>query len=210
MKKLIFAPIIGIIMGILLMYRGYMYYGLGMYIVSILTIIFIIIFGDMSLETKNILQSMILFPILQIISISIPQLFEAAYLRYVLICAIMLIPIYSIAKGQLVSFGSLEQGSKKFYVYLPTVILIGTIVATIMQYVNITSDVYSTSVEIISVGEKFATIFLAISLLISVFLSDTKYWNKYTSDTLDICSDSMLIVFVMTVINKTAIIVISQ
>lgn len=200
MKKLVvYIPIIGMIAGIYLMLNDEIYYSLGIYIISILIIILIIIFGHLSLETKNILQSLILLPVLQIINFSVPQFFTIIYLRYILVYAIMGIPIYSIIRNL---YSSSKDFGINFRIYLPIIILIGTIVTMIIQYIDILSGTYTITLENIFMGEKLATIFLIMILLISVFVSDTKYWNKYNSNTLDMCSDPMLIIFMMTIANN--------
>ena len=200
MKKLVvYIPIIGMIAGIYLMLNDEIYYSLGIYIISILIIILIIIFGHLSLETKNILQSLILLPVLQIINFSVPQFFTIIYLRYILVYAIMGIPIYSIIRNL---YSSSKDFGINFRIYLPIIILIGTIVTMIIQYIDIISGTYTITLENIFMGEKLATIFLIMILLISVFVSDTKYWNKYNSNTLDMCSDPMLIIFMMTIANN--------
>lgn len=196
MKK-IACPIIGIIIGIILMSYGYVYYSLGLYMISILAIIIIIIFTDISVETKNILQSMILLPLSQIINFSVPQFFMISDLRYILICMIMIIPIFTIIKSQKMSFKDVNLRR-----LLPIIILIGTIILAILQYTDIIPMIYDNPVELLSIGGELSTLFLIISLLISVFLSDTKYWNKYNSNTLDICSDTLLIVFMTIVTSK--------
>ena len=200
MKKLVvYIPIIGMIAGIYLMLNDEIYYSLGIYIISILIIILIIIFGHLSLETKNILQGLILLPVLQIINFSVPQFFTIIYLRYILVYAIMGIPIYSIIRNL---YSSSKDFGINFRIYLPIIILIGTIVTMIIQYIDIISGTYTITLENIFMGEKLATIFLIMILLISVFVSDTKYWNKYNSNTLDMCSDPMLIIFMMTIANN--------
>jgi len=58
------------------------------------------------------------------------------------------------------------------------------------------------SIDIINIGGGFMTTFLIISLSIALLLVGTKYWNKITSDTFDICSHPLLLVFVMIIIFK--------
>lgn len=58
------------------------------------------------------------------------------------------------------------------------------------------------SVNIINIGGGLMTFFLIISLSIALLLIDTKYWNKFSSDTLDICSHPLLLVFIMIIIFK--------
>ena len=55
-------------------------------------------------------------------------------------------------------------------------------------------------VDVINIGGGFMTIFLIISLSIALLLVGTKYWDKITSDTFDVCSHPLLLVFVMIII----------
>lgn len=199
MKKWIYIPIIGIIVGTFLISYDKIYYSLWIYTISILTIILMIILGNLSLEIKNILRSLILLPLLQIINLSVPQFLTITYLRYILTCAIMCIPIYSIVKNQYEPFEDSERNFRRLHISLPIIILMWTVMIVI---INLISGVYKTSIEILAIGGEFATIFLIISLSISVFVSDTKYWNRCNSYTLDMCTDPMLVVFVTIAISK--------
>ncbi|HEY9246707.1 MAG TPA: hypothetical protein VIO11_07680 [Candidatus Methanoperedens sp.] len=60
--------------------------------------------------------------------------------------------------------------------------------------------------EIIIQGGAIATVSLLISLSIALMISDSKYWNKWASSTLDICSNSLLITFVVIVAFKIMLI----
>lgn len=57
--------------------------------------------------------------------------------------------------------------------------------------------------ETLFIGGEFTTIFLIISLMISFLLIDTKYWNKYISNNLDVCSQPLLLIFIMIIIYRT-------
>jgi len=50
-------------------------------------------------------------------------------------------------------------------------------------------------VEIISQGGAFATVSLILSLSIALLISDSKYWNKWASSSLDVCSNPLLVCF---------------
>lgn len=69
----------------------------------------------------------------------------------------------------------------------------------------ISNSVYSP--EIINVGGEFMTILLVIIFIISILLTDTKYWNRCISNTFDIFSNSLLLIFVIIVVYKVILIV---
>lgn len=60
--------------------------------------------------------------------------------------------------------------------------------------------------EIITQGGAIATVSLIISLSIAFFISDSKYWNEWSSSTLDTCSKSLLITFAAIVTFKVLLI----
>lgn len=63
------------------------------------------------------------------------------------------------------------------------------------------------SPEIINVSGMLMTVFLIIALIASLFLTDTKYWNKFVSDIFDMGTNLLLVVFAMIVIFKIMVIV---
>jgi hypothetical protein len=56
--------------------------------------------------------------------------------------------------------------------------------------------------EIISQSGELATISLIISLSIVLLISDSRYWNKWASSTLDICSNPLLVTFAAIMVFK--------
>lgn len=58
------------------------------------------------------------------------------------------------------------------------------------------------SVEVITIGGEFTTIFLIIYLVIALLFIDTKYWNKLVANTIDTCSGPLLLVLISIVISK--------
>ena len=66
----------------------------------------------------------------------------------------------------------------------------------------ISNSVYSP--EIINVGGEFMVIFLIITLIISLLLVDTKYWNRCI---FDLSSNPLLLTFIAIVIFKIMIII---
>ena len=51
-------------------------------------------------------------------------------------------------------------------------------------------------------GGALATISLIVSIILALLVSDSKYWNKWSAGTLDICTYSLLLTFAATVIFK--------
>lgn len=218
----IYMPILAIVVGTFLIYDGKILPGLFIHLGNLLAIIILIIFGELSIGTKNILQSLTLIPILQIIDLSMPQFFANIHSQYLLIYGVMLIPIYSIIKSQIVSKESkipiCEKCRNKIdddaaycphcgikierqqYLRISIAILTMVIMTMIGQYI---SNIRAFSV----IGGEFASIFLIILLSISFFLSDTKYWNRYTSNTLNICTNPLLLTFMSIVIFNIMVIV---
>jgi hypothetical protein len=58
------------------------------------------------------------------------------------------------------------------------------------------------SVEQVVTGGMLATISLIISLSIAEVLVESKWWNKWASDTLEICNTPLLVVFAAIVLFK--------
>lgn len=207
MKKLTYLPIIGVATGESLIFSDKILAGVGIHIMSILAIVLIIIFGNLSLKPKNILQSLTLLPLLRIVSLSIPQM----YMQHMIIYGIVLIPIYLIMKYQHIiqkesgtSLSILLYRSPSFrrvYIYEPTVILTIIMIGIIGYYMGIIPSLQTIPPEI---GE-FASIFLVTILSISFLISDTKYWNEYVSNSINICSSPLLLAFITMVIHKVMI-----
>lgn len=61
--------------------------------------------------------------------------------------------------------------------------------------------------EVIAQGGAFATISLIVSLSIALLLSDSKYWNKWASSSLDACSTPLLLTFAAIVAFKIMLII---
>lgn len=208
MRRFIYIPVIGVAIGEFLMSYDMILEGMGMHIVSTLVIILMIAFGNLSQEVKNILQILILLPLSRIVILSVPRLFTDIYLQYLLICVIMTMPIYSVVKSQYISFEKLETNFERSHIYILIFILIWVAIITVEQYVNIVPNMLNTfSQENISVREEFVSIFLTISLSILLMTLDTKYWNKYVSNTFGMCNNSLLLTFVAIVANKIIMIV---
>ncbi len=133
MKKEIYIPILGIIVGELIMFYDQILTGLGIHIINFIAIILIIIFGKLPLKEKNILQSLTLLILLRMINLSMPQFFTTALMQYPLIYGIMFLPIYMVINSQQISSNDVGVNFRKLYIYVPIAIVIG-IVAAIIEY----------------------------------------------------------------------------
>lgn len=217
MRKWIYIPIIGIIIGELLILYDKILVGLGIHIVGILTIILIIIFGNLSLKTKNILQCLILLPLLRIMRLSIPQLSDNIFVQYMIIYGIMFVPIYLIMRNDHIllkesetNLSILLYSSRSFgkvYIYMNTIILVIIITAMIGQYVSMISSAQTILPEVTYIIEEIISIFLIITLSISLLVSNTKYWNEYISNSIDIYSYPLLLTLVTIIIHKIMFII---
>lgn len=190
MKKEIYISIFGIIIAEIMVILGNILYGLGIYAIDMLVMTLMIIFRPLDIKVKNILQSIILLTIFRMISFSMPLFFDNIILQYLLIYGITFIPVYYIIKSRHVYNGSESSESSSDTDII--IILIG--IATMMTIIG-----YATSgpisIENIYIGGIITTISLIISLMIALLISDTKYLNKYVSDTVDLISCPLLVTF---------------
>ncbi len=131
MRKEFYLPILGIAVGEFVMYYGQMYAGLGIHIINLQIITLILIFGSLSPETKNVLQSLLLLLLLRIVSLAMPQIFSSALLWYLLVYGVMFLPVYLIIKNQQIASKQLGINFSRLHVYLPFALLIGAITALI-------------------------------------------------------------------------------
>lgn len=129
MKKWIYFPIISLFIAELLMFYDKILPGLYIHIVNIMAITLLIIFGNSSIDIKNVLQSLSLVILLRIISLSMPQFFTDMLKQYSLIYGVMFIPIYIIIKNQQISYKELGLNFKRLYIYLPSAVIIGSVIA---------------------------------------------------------------------------------
>ena len=191
MKKDIYVPILGLIAGELMIFYGNVFYGLGIHVANLFLTTLIIIFeSSLELKMKNILRYILLIILLRMINLSIPQL-PVVILQYLLIFGVSIIPIYYIIKDKLVLYRESRIVPKRFYIPLTAVLLIGLIV-DILQY-----ELLPPSSDVTYISGKITTMCLIISITITLLLSETKYWNKYASDTIDMSSSSLLSVFIV-------------
>ena len=216
MKKLIYIPIIGIAIGEFLIFHNKILAGIGIHIMSLMAIILIIICGNLSLKTKDILQSLILLPLLRIISLSIAQVSEKIYIQHMVTYGIMLIPIYLIMRSQHILHK--ESGTnqsillydsrsfKRVYIYIPAVMLAIIMIGVIGQYAGVIPNIRTPPLEVTNVIGEFVTMFMIAIISISLLVTDTKYCNEYISSIINIYSSPLLLVFLTIVIQKIMLI----
>ncbi len=128
-KKEIYLPILGIIIGELLMFIDLVYPGLAVHIINIQAVSIAIILGNFSDDIKKVLQSMLLLLLMRIINLSMPQFFTFTLLWYPLVYGVMFIPIYYVIKNQNITLTNIGIDFKRWYIYLPAALLIGTAMA---------------------------------------------------------------------------------
>ncbi len=131
MRKELYLPILGIAVSELMIYYGRVYAGLGIHIVNLQIITLLLIFGSLSPQAKNILQSLLLLLLLRIVSLAMPQIFSSPLLWYLLVYGVMFLPVYLIIKNQQISPKELGVNFSRLQVYLPSALLIGAITALI-------------------------------------------------------------------------------
>lgn len=136
MKQWTYVPILSLIAGELSIFNGDIFSGLGIHIINLLAIIFIIIFGNLELDAKNVLQGLILVTLLRIINLSMPQFFTTTLLQYFLMYGVMFIAIYHTLKNQRISPEELGINFNELHIYLPMAVIIGAIMASI-EYIII-------------------------------------------------------------------------
>lgn len=171
-KREIYVPIMGLIVGELIMFYGYVLYGLYIHMINVLIMVLLITFSSSELRTKNILQSIILLTLLRMINLLMPQFFTVTILQYLLVYGTMFIPIYSIIKSQKISSEELGINLSGAYIYVPAAIIIGALMATveygimipisIVEKVSFSDIVFMTVVMFVFVGTVEEVIFRSI------------------------------------------------
>lgn len=131
MRKELYLPILGIAASELMVYYGRVYTGLGIHIVNLQIITLLLIFGSLSPQAKNILQSLLLLLLLRIVSLAMPQIFSSALLWYLLVYGVMFLPVYIIIKNQQITPKDLGVNFSRLHIYLPSALLIGAIAALV-------------------------------------------------------------------------------
>lgn len=181
MKKEIYLSTLGLILAELNIFYGEIVYGLIIHVINILAIIIMIIFlRFLELKEKKILQGIIFLILLQMIYFSMPPFFSFTILQQMLIYLAMYVPMYYIIRVMNIS-------SKKVRF---AIILIGGMVL-LYQYETLDP----LTLETIYISGGFITITLIIFLIVKSLLLDTRFYNKYVSDTLGMISSSLLMIF---------------
>lgn len=125
----VYLPILGMIIGELLMFMGQIYTSLVVHIINIQAISIAIIFSKLSDDLKKVFQSMLLLILMPIINLSMPQFFTFTLLWYPLVYGIMFIPIYYVIKNHNITLKEIGIDFKRWYIYFPAALLIGTAMA---------------------------------------------------------------------------------
>lgn len=186
-KGEIFLVIFYIILSELMIIFGEVFYGLGIYTFSLLVITLIIIFRPLDIKIKNILLGLALFIIFRMIIFSIPPFFDNIILQYVMISGVMLIPLLM----SMEIFDEYRHAKK-----LPLVLISIGMVLSIVEYFLGFASGYA------RIGGEFIAISLIISFIVTLLIYDTKYLNKYISDTLSIISNPLLVTFIIIAISR--------
>ncbi len=126
LKTDIYLPVLGIIIGELLMFSGQAYTGLAVHIINIQAVSIAIIFGKFPENIKKVLQSMLLLLLMRIINLSMPQFFTFTLLWYPLVYGIMFIPIYYVIKNQNIKLMNIGIDFNRWHIFLPAALLIGS------------------------------------------------------------------------------------
>lgn len=129
MKREIYLPTLGIVSGEIMMFFGHMDIGLIIHIINLQAITLALIFSNLHLEIKKVLQSMILLMLMRIISLIMPHFFTETLIWLVLINSIMFVPIYVIVKNQKISYSEMGINSRHLKIYLLVAPLISIVIA---------------------------------------------------------------------------------
>lgn len=196
-----FIIIAGIIAGELFIFSGEIFYGLGVHIINLLFITLTIVFRPfLELKVKNILRDLALLILLLLINLSVPVI-TSSIPQYILTYGLMLIPIY-IVKDQMSSKGSGPGPDSESNSYNLVIIFLIGVIITVLQYKMSPVPI---SPDTIYISGELTTICLIISIIITLLLPETRYWNKYNSDILDMVSNSLLSVFITIAISRIII-----
>lgn len=198
MKKEIYFGIINsvcLIIGDLMILYGNISYGLLVWALSLVFMVLVSILMP-ELDVKNVFQSITFLILLQMIGFSVPREFFAdVVVQYILIYAIMLIPIYHIIKDRV--YRGLGTDSTVFFI-LVLALLVGIIVE-LYQYI-IFRDNPLNVVYINKISGEFSVLSIIITILIAMSLIGTRYCTKKVSELINMIIDSLFPVLVVTLI----------
>ncbi|CAG0951446.1 MAG: CPBP family intramembrane metalloprotease [Candidatus Methanoperedens sp.] len=122
-RKEIFLPLFGIIIGELLMFFGYYYLGLIVHAINLQAIIITSVLRKSSSESRNVLQSLVLILLLRIINLTMPPFPSLELLRYLFIYGAMFLPVYYVLQYQNITLKAINLGSKRYFIFLLSIVI---------------------------------------------------------------------------------------
>lgn len=129
MKKEIYLPILGIAAGEIMMLSGHVYMGLVLHVINLQAITLALIFSDLSIEKKNLIQTLLLLLQMRILNLAMPQFFTTKLLWYPLVYGVMFISIYYVTKQQNITSKDIGIDFNRWYLYIPLALLIAAAMA---------------------------------------------------------------------------------
>ncbi len=129
MKKEIYLPILGIAVGEIMMLSGHVYMGLVLHVINLQAITLALIFSDLSIEKKNLIQTLLLLLQMRILNLAMPQFFTTKLLWYPLVYGVMFISIYYVTKQQNITSKEIGIDFNRWYLYIPLALLIAAAMA---------------------------------------------------------------------------------
>ena len=129
MKNEIYLPIVGIAVGEIMMLSGHVYIGLVLHVINLQAITLALIFSDLSIEKKNLIQTLLLLLQMRILNLAMPQFFTTKLLWYPLVYGVMFISIYYVTKQQNITSKDIGIDFNRWYLYIPLALLIAAAMA---------------------------------------------------------------------------------
>ncbi|MCX9082807.1 MAG: CPBP family intramembrane metalloprotease [Candidatus Methanoperedens sp.] len=129
MKNEIYLPILGIAAGEIMMLSGHVYIGLALHVINLQAITLALIFSDLSIENKNLIQILLLLLQMRILNLAMPQFFTTKLLWYPLVYGVMFISIYYVTKQQNITSKDIGINFNRWYLYIPLALLIAAAMA---------------------------------------------------------------------------------
>ena len=129
MKNEIYLPIVGIAAGEIMMLSGHVYIGLLLHVINLQAITLALIFSDLSIENKNLIQTLLLLLQMRILNLAMPQFFTTKLLWYPLVYGVMFISIYYVTKQQNITSKDIGIDFNRWYLYIPLALLIAAAMA---------------------------------------------------------------------------------
>jgi len=129
MKNEIYLPIVGIAAGEIMMLSGHVYIGLVLHVINLQAITLALIFSDLSIENKNLIQTLLLLLQMRILNLAMPQFFTTKLLWYPLVYGVMFISIYYVTKQQNITSKDIGIDFNRWYLYIPLALLIAAAMA---------------------------------------------------------------------------------